>query len=118
MDPSQQILVWVWFATCRIPSSWCVHRRYVSGNTSRDMDLWVYAVDALLHEALSQSEHRCGWPGCTACTRVGCSAWHAAVGFLVDGARQTSVAWCSKGARGSAVCSMPLTLCPLQLCHR
>eukprot|EP00798_Chlamydomonas_sp_ICE-L_P023547 gene23547-9071_t len=42
----------------RIPSSWCVHRRYDSGNTSMFMDMWVYAVDTLFHELLAQSEHR------------------------------------------------------------
>eukprot|EP00798_Chlamydomonas_sp_ICE-L_P028909 gene28909-32104_t len=42
----------------RIPSSWCVHRRYGDGNHSMFMDMWVYAVDTLFHELLAQSEHR------------------------------------------------------------
>mmetsp|Transcript_19563 Transcript_19563/g.42445 ORF Transcript_19563/g.42445 Transcript_19563/m.42445 type:complete len:788 (+) Transcript_19563:181-2544(+) len=42
----------------RIPSSWCVHRRFERGNVTLFTDLWVYAVDTLLHEMLVQSEHR------------------------------------------------------------
>ena len=42
----------------RIPSSWCVHRKYDQGNNTVFIDYWVYAVDTLLHEMLLQSEHR------------------------------------------------------------
>ncbi|GAX85342.1 hypothetical protein CEUSTIGMA_g12759.t1 [Chlamydomonas eustigma] len=42
----------------RIPSSWCTHRRYQLNNVTLFTDLWVYAVDTLLHELLLQSEHR------------------------------------------------------------
>ncbi|KAJ9526350.1 hypothetical protein QJQ45_009826 [Haematococcus lacustris] len=42
----------------RIPSSWCVHRRYHQGNVSLDIPNWVYSVDTILHESLLQSQHR------------------------------------------------------------
>ena len=42
----------------RIPSAWCVHRKYEEGNSSVLVDNWVYAVDTLLHEMLLQSKHR------------------------------------------------------------
>ncbi|MEW5301912.1 MAG: hypothetical protein WDW36_004736 [Sanguina aurantia] len=42
----------------RIPSSWCVHRKYQSGNRSELVSNWVYAADTLLHESLLLSEHR------------------------------------------------------------
>lgn len=43
---------------CRIPSSWCVHRRYTSGNKTMPIDNWAYAFEPYMHEALSVSEHR------------------------------------------------------------
>lgn len=46
-----------------------MHRRYELNNVTLFTDLWVYAVDTLLHELLLQSEHRWGtWcEGCGEC---------------------------------------------------
>jgi hypothetical protein len=42
----------------RIPSSWCVHRRYHSENFTMHTDFWGYALETMFHELLLQSPHR------------------------------------------------------------
>ncbi|GLI69587.1 hypothetical protein VaNZ11_014246 [Volvox africanus] len=43
----------------RVSPPWCVHRRHdFPGNHTVWSDMWVYAVDTLLHELLLISEHR------------------------------------------------------------